>query len=111
MGQESQVSSDGDRGEGCERNGLGERDDASEGWGGGSEGDSKDPETEEDGMTVGEPEGSGETVMALSWGTQESGAGGLQGEARAGRSNTRKAPSVDANEEGALGRHGARPAQ
>ena len=62
-------------------------------------------------MTAGELEGSGNTLTTLPWGTQESGAGGLQGGARAGGSNTGKAPSAAANNKGARGRHGARPGQ
>ena len=56
-------------------------------------------ETEEDGMTVGELEGGGNTIMALPWGTQDSGTGGLQEGSRAGRSNTGKASSAAADEE------------
>ena len=75
-----------------------------------NEGDSVE-ETEEDGMTAGEPEGSGDRLTALPWGTQESGAGGLQWGARASGSDTRKPPSAAADEEGTRGRHGARPGQ
>ena len=68
--------------------GQGESDNASEGWSGGSEGGSAE-ETEEDRMTAGEPEGSGDTLMASPWVTQESGAGGIQVGERAGRIDTR----------------------
>ena len=51
--QEDQVCSYGDRGEHCERDGLGESNDASKGWSSGSEGDLAGSETEEDGMTAG----------------------------------------------------------
>ena len=68
----AQVSSDGDRGE-CRGEGQGESKDKSEGWSGRSEGDSAE-ETEEDRMTKGELGGSGDTLTALRWGTQESGA-------------------------------------
>ena len=74
-GHDSQVSSNGDRGE-RHRYVQGESGDASEGWSGGSEGDLAE-ETEEDGMTPGEPEGRGYTLTASPWGTQEIGAGGL----------------------------------
>ena len=110
-GQESQVSSDRDRGELRKRDGFGERDDASKGWSGGSEGDLAESEPEEDRMTAGDPEGSGNMLTTLPWGTQESGAGGLQGGARAGGRDTRKPPSAAADEEEARGRHGERPGQ
>ena len=51
-GQDGQVSSDGDRGERHERDGLGESNDASEGWRGGSAEDSAKSETEENWMTA-----------------------------------------------------------
>ena len=110
-GQESQVSSDGDRGERRERDGLGESNDAGEGWSDGREGGLEDSEMEEDETTAGDPEWSGDTLTASPWGTQESGAGGLQGGARAVWSDTGKAPSAAANEEGARGRHEARTGQ
>ena len=62
-------------------------------------------------MTAGEPEGSGNTLTASPWGTQESGAGGLQGGERAGGNDTGKSPSAATNKEGAQSRHGARPGQ
>ena len=62
-------------------------------------------------MTPGEPEGSGDTLTASPWVTQERGAGELQVGARADGSNTRKAPSAAADEAGARGRHRARQAQ
>ena len=108
-GHDSQVSSDRDRGE-RRRDGQGESNDASEGWSGGSKGDSV-KETEEDRMTARDPEGSGDTLTALPWVTQESGAGALQVGARADGSNTRKAPSAVADEAGARGHYGARPTQ
>ena len=45
---------------------------------------------------------------ATAWGTQGSGAGELPGDTATGRSKTRKATSVAADEAGAGGRHGAR---
>ena len=54
-----------------------------------------------------EEEGWGyDTMTALPWITQESGAKGLRVDARAGRSDERKAPSVTADEAGTRGRHG-----
>ena len=50
-------------------------------------------------------------MTAWPWGTQESGAGGLQAGARAEGSDARKAPLEAANEGGTRGRHGARPGQ
>ena len=64
----TQGSSDGDRGE-LRGDGQGEIEADSEGWNGGSEGDSAE-ETEEDGMTKGEPGRSGDTLTASPWGTQ-----------------------------------------
>ena len=58
-------------------------------------------------MTEGEQGGSGDTLTASPWGTQESGAGGLQVGAQAGGSNDSKAPSTAANKAGTQGRHGA----
>ena len=46
-------------------------------------------------------------LTALPWGTQESGACGLQGGARAGESGGRKANSGTANKGGTRSRHGA----
>ena len=89
-GQESQVSSDRNWVERRERDGLGGSNDASEGWSGADTEDSAEAETEEDGMTVGEPEGIGIRLMALLWGTQESGTVGLQGGARSSRSEVRR---------------------
>ena len=83
QGHNSQVSSDGDMGK-RHYDSQGESDGTSEGWSGGSAGDSAE-ETEEEGMTAGEQEGSGDTLMALPWGMQESGARVLQGGARAGQ--------------------------
>ena len=103
------MSTDGDRGE-RRRDGQGGSEAESEGWSGGSERESSE-ETEEDEMTEGEPRRSGETLTALSWVTQESGAGGLQVEARAGRSDARKAPSAAANKAETQGCHGARQGQ
>ena len=68
-------------------------------------------ETEEDGMTVRELEGSGDTLTASPWGIQKSGAGGLHGGARSGRNDTRKAPFVAAYEAGIRGRHSVRLGQ
>ena len=62
-------------------------------------------------MSSGELEGSDETLTALSWGTQESGAGGLRGDARAGRSDEQKSPSTTADEASPRGRHGSRQGQ
>ena len=53
-----------------------------------------DKETEEGGIPEGEEEGSGDTITASPWGTQESGVGGLQVDVQAGRSNNRKPPSA-----------------
>ena len=61
-GQDSQVSSDRDRGE-HHGDSQGESDDASEVRSGGSGGDSEE-ETEEDGMTKGEQGGSGDMLTA-----------------------------------------------
>ena len=108
-GHKSQVSSDEDRGGRCV-DGQGESDDASKGWSGSSKGDSEE-ETEEDGMTTGDLEEIGDTLTALPWGTQESGAGGLQGGAGAGGRDTGKSPSAVADEKGTRGLHGARPGQ
>ena len=60
---------------------------------------------------MGETEGSVDTLTALPGGMQESGAGILQGGVRDGGSDTRKAPSMAADKEGARGSHGARPGQ
>ena len=68
-------------------------------------------DTEEDGMTAGEPEGSGDMLTASTWGAQESGAGRLQGGARVGGKDIVKSPSVAADKEGTRGRHGARLGQ
>ena len=65
-GQEAQLSSDGDRGGRREGGSLKESDDTSKGWSGGSD-----------------TEGNRNKLTALPWGTQESGAGGLKGGARA----------------------------
>ena len=50
-------------------------------------------------------------LTVLPWGMQESGAGGLRVDARAGRSNERKAPTATADKAGTQGRHGARQGQ
>ena len=47
----------------------------------------------------------------MPWGTQESGAGALHGEAQAGGGDTRKAPSMANDKAGAQGLHGVRPAE
>ena len=75
-GRDSQVISDRERG-GRRRDVQGESDGASEGWSGGSKGDSAE-EMEEDRMTKGKPKEGGDTLMVSPWDTQESGAGGLQ---------------------------------
>ena len=108
-GHGEQVSSDRDRREsrGAQK---GDRDAASEEWSVGSNEES-DAETEEDGMPVGELEGSDDTLTALPWGTQERGAGWIQGDARAGRSDERKAPSATTDKAWMRGRHGARQGQ
>ena len=62
-------------------------------------------------MTVGESEESGDMLTASPWGMQESSTGGLQGGARDSGRDTEKSPSTAADEEGARGRHGARPGQ
>ena len=62
-------------------------------------------------MTAWEPEESGNTLTALPWGTQESGAGEVQVVARTRGRETGKAPSPAPNKEGARGRHGASPGQ
>ena len=106
---DTRVISDGDRGE-RRGDGQGESDNASEGWGGGSEGDLAE-ETEEDGMTMGEPEGSRDMLTASPWGMEEIGAGVIKVGARSGGSNTSKVPSADANKVGTQGRNGERPGQ
>ena len=62
-------------------------------------------------MTTGRPEERRETLTAPPWVMKESGTGAVQGGVRDGRSNTGKSPSAAADEAGARGRHGARPAQ
>ena len=47
----------------------------SKGLSGGNAGDLAGSETEEDGMTAGDPEERGNTLTASPWGTQESGVG------------------------------------
>ena len=106
---DEQVSSYRDRGE-RRGDGQGESEAESEGWSGGSGGDSAE-EKEEDRMTDGYPGGGGDTLTALSWGTQETGAGGIQVGARAGGSDARNSPSAAANKVGMRGRHGARQGQ
>ena len=76
----------------------------SKGWSGGSGGYSA-KETEEDGMTKGGQGGSGDTLTASPWGTQESGVGELQVGAWAGGSDGRKAPSTAVDEAGTRDRH------
>ena len=75
----------------------------SEGLSGGSNATS-DADMEEEGWGQ-------DTLMVLPWGTQESGARGLQVDAQAGGSDGRKAPSVTAEEAGTGDRHGARQEQ
>ena len=70
----------------------------SEGWSRRSDGTS-DEEIEEEGWGH-------ETLTTSPWGTQESGERGLQVDARAGRSDGRKPPSVTADKAGTQGRHG-----
>ena len=62
-------------------------------------------------MTAGGVEGGRETRTDTPWGTQDSGAGAIHGDARAGGGNTKKASSATADDAGARGRHGARPVQ
>ena len=50
-------------------------------------------------------------LTAMPWGTQDSGEGALHGGMRDGGGDTRKSPSVAADEAGAQGRHGEGPAQ
>ena len=66
---------------------------------------------EKDATSAGGTEWERETRTATAWGTQESGAGKLHGEARASGGNTGKSPSAASGEAGARGPHGARPAQ
>ena len=108
---QDQLSSNGDWGELRKRDGQEESDDASEEWSGRSADDSGGSDTEEDRMTAGGPEERRETLTVSPWGTQESGAGAVQGGVRDDGSDTVKSPSAAAEEEGARGRHGARPAQ
>ena len=95
-----------------ERSGAdqGESDAESEGWNVGSNRDSSE-EMEEDSIPEEEQGGIGDTLTASPCGTQESGAGGLQVVAQAGRSDNRKAPLVAADKAGTQGRHGARQGQ
>ena len=106
-GQEYQVHSDRDKGERCKTCGLWESNVTSKGWSGRSTDDLAGSEKEVDGMTAGGMEEIRTPLTASPWGTQESGAGAVQGDARAGRSNTGKSPSLAANEEGVQGHHGA----
>ena len=69
-GQEYWVSGNGYRGERRKRGGLGESDNASEGWSSGSKVDSAESETEENRMPAGEPEESGNMLMLSPWGMQ-----------------------------------------
>ena len=62
-------------------------------------------------MTEGGPRGSRDIMTVSPWGTQESGAGGLQVGARAGGSDARISPFAAANKAGTWGRHGTRPGQ
>ena len=62
-------------------------------------------------MTAGRQDERRETLTVLPLGTQESGAGAVQGGARADGGDTEKSPSEDAGEEVVQGRHGVRPAQ
>ena len=109
QGHDTQVSNNRDRGD-CRKDGQGESKDESEGWSGRSEGGLA-KETEEDRMTKVGPGGIGDMLTVSPWVTQESGAGGIQGGARAGGSDASKAPSAAANEAGKRGHHGARPGQ
>ena len=84
-----------------------DREAKSEEWSVGSD-DKSDEETEEDGMPAGEVGGSEDTLTASPWGTQESGAGGLRVDARAGRSDERKPPSASDGKAGTRGRHGSK---
>ena len=106
QGHDDQVSSEGGRGE---RRGdrQGEREANSERLSGGID-EALDEDTEEGSMPAGEQEGSEDMLTASPWGTQESGAGGLQVNARAGRSNESKASSAIANEAGKQVRHKSR---
>ena len=108
-GGEEQREGDGDRGDtrGARQ---GDREDESEGWSIKSDA-AFDEETEEDRMPAGEQEGSKDTLTASSWGTQESGSGGIQVDTQAGRRDERKAPSVTADETDTWGRRGARQGQ
>ena len=105
-GHDEQLKSDGDRGE---RRGEGQEESNAkkEGWSGGSEGDLAE-EMEENGMPKWEEGGSGDTLMVLTSGTQERGAGGLQVGTQVGRSNNSKFPSAAANNSGTQGCHSAR---
>ena len=114
------MSSDGDRGERRARgDGQEGSNNASEEWSGDSAEDSEGSETEDEATTLGGAEGERETRTATPWGTQDSGAGELHWEARERYMGKRgpagatpeKPLSVAANEAGARGRHGARPAQ
>ena len=84
-GHGNQVSSKGDRGERRSDRQV-DREAEIEGWSGGSD-EASDEKMEEDRMPAGEQEGSKDTLTASPWGMQESGAGGLQVDVRAGRSD------------------------
>ena len=71
----------------------------SEGWRGGSD-DALDAETEEEGWGHA-------PLMASPWGTQESGARGLQVDASSSGRDGRKSPSAAADEAGTRGSHEA----
>ena len=70
-----------------------------------------DAEREEEGMPMGEMGGSNDTLTALPWGTQKSGAGGMRVDEQAGGGDEQKAPSATTNKAGMQGRHGARQGQ
>ena len=99
------MGSDVDR---WERRGArqGDREAKSEGWSVGSDA-ALDKETEEDRRHAGEQEGNKGTMMASPWGTQESGVGGLQVDARVDGRDKRKAPCATADKTGTWGPHGA----
>ena len=69
QGQESQSSTNGDRGGRRKRYNLGESNNAIEGWSVRIKGGSAESETEKDGMIMGKPEGSADTLMTSPWGT------------------------------------------
>ena len=62
-------------------------------------------------MPAGELGGSDYTLTALPWGSQKSGAEGLQVDEWADGSDNQKAPSATTDEAGTRGRHGVRQGQ